>query len=258
MQPWQVIERFETREGPLELRRRGERDFLITISGRVLMTSVAHRSEDRLAELACEAVAARPRPRVLIGGLGMGYTLRAALDRLPPDAEVTMVELNARVVAWCEGPLAPLTKGAVRDRRVRVQVADVARVVGASPPGRFDAIVIDLYEGPHQATNRMTDPLYGAAAIERTWAALRMGGVWAVWSEEPDLAFESRLGAAGFAVRKERGGRGGRAHVVYLAEKRERRFVGEGRPPRERSSERASDDSRRPRPGRGGRSGRRS
>src|SRR3954447_3118560 len=122
MQPWRTIDRADTQEGPLELRQRGERDFLITIDGRILMTSVAHRSEDALAKLACARLAETPRPRVLVGGLGMGYTLRAALDCLPAGAQVVLVDLNAVVVRWCQGPLAALTAGAINDGRVTVQV----------------------------------------------------------------------------------------------------------------------------------------
>src|SRR5689334_5748220 len=99
--------------GPLELRRRGTHDFLITIGGRVVMTSASHRSEDALATLTCAALRARPRPRVLIGGLGMGYTLRAALNALPATAKLVVAELNPQVVAWCRGPLAVLTQSAV-------------------------------------------------------------------------------------------------------------------------------------------------
>ena len=214
VRPWQTVERVDTPQGPLELRQRGERDFLITIDGRILMTSVAHRSEDILAEVACAPLADAARPRVLVGGLGMGYTLRAALDRLPARAEVVVADLNPAVVRWCQGPLAPLTDGAVADRRVRVQIADVARLVGRAPAGSYDAVMLDLYEGPHQATQRPADPLYGAAALERTFAALRPGGIFAVWSEEVDRPFERRLAAAGFQVRTHRA-RGGRTHVVY-------------------------------------------
>lgn len=216
MQPWRTLQRVETPEGALELRQRGERDFLITIGGRILMTSVAHRSEDALADISCAPLARHPRPRVMVGGLGMGYTLRAALDRLPPRAQVLLVDLNAAVVEWCRGPLAPLTGGAVDDPRVRVEVEDVARVIGGAGPASYDAILLDLYEGPHQATHRHDDPLYGEAALARTGRALRPGGRFAVWSEEVDRPFERRLAAAGFEVQTHRT-RGGRTHVIYEA-----------------------------------------
>jgi spermidine synthase len=215
MQPWRTVDLVETSEGPLELRQRGERDFLITVGGRILMTSVAHRSEDLLAEIAC-APLATPRPRVLVGGLGMGYTLRAALDRLPAAAEVVLVDLNEAVVGWCRGPLAVLTESSIGDPRVTVQVADVAKVIAAAAPASYDAVLLDLYEGPHQATNHTNDPLYGAAALVRTRRILRPRGVFAIWSEEIDRPFERRLDAAGFAVKLHRA-RGGRTHVVYEA-----------------------------------------
>ena len=217
MKAWQTLERVETPEGRLELRQRGERDFLITIGGRVLMTSAAHRSEDDLAKLACAAMVRRPRPRVLLGGLGMGYTLRAALDHLPPGAEVTVVDLNPVVVEWCRGPLAPLTDSAVADRRVRIEIGDVAGAIAGARRGEQDAILLDLYEGPRALPAHARDPLYGAPAVASAWSALRAGGVLAVWAEEPDRAYPVRLRDAGFAVEvHEGGGRGGRAHVVYV------------------------------------------
>jgi spermidine synthase len=214
--PWQTIARVSTPDGALELRQRGAGDFLITIAGRVLMTSQARRSEEALATLPLRDRAPGMVRDVLVGGLGMGYTLRAALDVLPAEARVTVVELNADVADWCRGPLAPLTDAAVADPRVTVEVADVSVHLARAPRGRYDAILFDLYEGPHAATQTADDPLYGPAALARTHAALRPGGVFAVWSEEPDARFERRLGEAGFRVEKHRAGRGGRAHTVYL------------------------------------------
>jgi len=223
--PWVTLDRAETAEGLLELRRRGEDDFLITVGGRVLMASRAHRSEALLAEAACNRLAGRPRPRVLIGGLGMGFTLRAALDALPAPARVIVAELTPAVVAWCRGPLAALTGGAVDDHRVTVEVGDVAGLIaraareGAGAASRssrrFDAILLDLYEGPREAAGGEGDPFYSRHALETTRAALVPGGVFAVWSEEPDAAFERRLAAAGFKVERLRARRGPR-HVVYL------------------------------------------
>jgi spermidine synthase len=214
MRPWRTIDRTETPEGQLELRQRGEQDFLITIAGRVLMTSKAHRSEDELARLSCAALAGRAR--VLLGGLGMGHTLRAALDGLPSTGRITVVEISPRVVAWCRGPLAVLTDGATADHRVDVVVDDVAAVIARAPAGGYDAIILDLYEGPHEATRRAGDPLYGARAIERMQAAVAPGGVVAIWSEEADPHFEARLAAGEFRVERIRSGSGGRRHIIYL------------------------------------------
>ena len=132
----------------------------------------------------------------------MGYTLRAALDLLPADARVTVVELNPDVAAWCRGPLARLTAGAVDDPRVTIAVADVSDHLARAPRGSYDAILFDLYEGPHAATQSPDDPLYGPRGLVRARDALRPGGVFAVWSEEPDARFERRLADAGFRVEK--------------------------------------------------------
>lgn len=216
--PWRLVDSIDTDEGILELRQRGERDFLITVDNRVLMNSVANMSEIVLSELACEPLKGKQNPRVLVSGLGMGFTLKAALDNLPPQAEVVVAELNPIVVKWCQGPIAHLTDGALEDPRVTVVVGDVATVIrGAatkSEENRFDAIILDLYEGPYEA-----DYLFGAKALGVSSSALRSGGVLAVWSEDPDKAFEKRLQVARFSVNKQRPGRGGRKHVVYIATK---------------------------------------
>jgi spermidine synthase len=215
MVPWKTLATVATTEGALELRQRGDGGFLIVIAGRVLMTSNDRRSEQALASLACRGIAA-PRPRVLIGGLGMGYTVRAALDALPAAAEVVVAELTPEIETWCRGPLAALTGAALDDPRVRVVIGDVARTIAAAPRGHYHAILLDLYEGPHAATQRGDDPFYGGPALVRTRAALAAGGALAVWSEDPDEAFARRLASAGFEVDVHRLGKP-RRHVVYLA-----------------------------------------
>lgn len=218
--PWETLDRFDSDEGELELRRRGAREFLITARGRVLMNSAASRSETALAESACAELRGRPAPRVLIGGLGMGCTLRAALDALPAGATVIVAELHEAMVRWCRGPLAELTERAVDDPRVELRIGDVAREIGAAAAPsatRYDAVLLDLYEGPHPASQPRGHPHYGAAALARAHAALRPGGILAIWSEDPDPRFERALRRARFAVRLERPGRGGRRHAVYLA-----------------------------------------
>jgi spermidine synthase len=222
--PWETLEAADTPAGRLELRRRGEREYVITIGGRVLMNSAAHRTEAAAAELACGRLGDRPKPRVLIGGLGMGFTLRAALDALPRSARVVVAEIDPKIVAWCRGPLAELTGRAAADPRVRIEIADVASVITRAAregeKGRFDAIILDLYEGPRAAHGGGDAPLYGRQALERTRSALAPDGVLAVWSEDADAAFEKRLRAAGFAVEVQRPGKGGPRHVVYLAQGR--------------------------------------
>jgi spermidine synthase len=225
-QPWQTIDRIDRMDNVLELRRRGERDFLLLVNGRVLMNSSASRSEVALGEQACRMVAGRPRPRVLIGGLGMGFTLRAALDALPASAQVVVAELDPAVVTWCRGPLADLTQCAVTDPRVLVETDDVAAlIIAASRKGaeRYDAIVIDLYVGPSADSDPHFDPYYGSHALQTTAHALTPGGIFAIWGENPDAAFEKRLSAAGFTFERLRPGRGGLRHVVYVAKKKEMR-----------------------------------
>jgi spermidine synthase len=213
MQAWKTIESVDTDEGKLELRQRGAKDFLIVIDGRVLMTSAERRSEEALSTLALSTLASRA-PRVLIGGLGMAYTLRAALDVLPKTAQVIVAELTPAVAAWCKGPLAALTESAVTDPRVTVVIDDVSKVIGRAR-GEYDAILIDLYEGPNAATQAIDDPFYGKAALARTHAALVRNGVFSVWSEEADEGFAKRFAAAGFAVTTHRLG-SSRRHFVYL------------------------------------------
>lgn len=217
MTPWKVLETVTTSEGELQLRQRGG-EFLIVIDGRVLMTSTERLSEEALASLACASLRGVAAPRVLIGGLGMAYTLRAALDALPANAEVVVAELTPTVEAWCRGPLAVLTNGAAADPRVRIVIADVARVIAEAPPGHYHAIMLDIYEGPHAATQRDDDPFYGRAALARTRAALVPSGVFAIWSEESDDKF-LRLLSKDFDVSTHRRGRS-RAHVVYLGRRR--------------------------------------
>jgi spermidine synthase len=218
VQPWTTLATVATDEGALELRRRADGAFLILIGGRVLMTSNDRRSEQALATLACRAIAA-PRPRVLIGGLGMAYTVRAALDALPAAAELVVAELTPAIAAWCRGPLAPLTGAALDDPRVEVVIGDVAQLIADAPRGRYHAILLDLYEGPHAATQRGDDPFYSRAALARTRDALAPGGVFAVWSEDPDPPFAQRFAAAGFDVATHRLGKP-RRHVVYLGRRR--------------------------------------
>ncbi len=217
----EVIARAETDDGLLELVRRADGAYLILHGGRVLMNSAQNRSEVVLGELAARAVADRTAPRVLVGGLGMGLTLRAVLAILPRRAEVLVAELNPVVVSWCEGPLAPLNGAALDDPRVRLQIGCVAAVLAAARAAggtrRFDAVLFDLYEGPRTATQGADDPLYGRAAIGAARGALCSDGVFAVWGEAPDAPFEARLKRAGFTVSRHRPGRGGHRHVVYLA-----------------------------------------
>jgi len=220
--PWLTIDSDNTADGLLELRQRSDSHFLITINGRVLMNSHANRSETLLSKLACTSMKNKKDPTVLIGGLGMGCTLKAALDELPGNARVVVAELNPIVVKWCRGPIATLTSGAVNDPRVTIEIADVASMIRSSAmkggDNRFDAIILDLYEGPFEAAKERGDYVYGDTALEISGSALMPGGVFAVWSEDPDRAFERRLVHAGFSFKQHRPGKGNR-HVAYIAKK---------------------------------------
>jgi spermidine synthase len=218
MKPWKTLGSVATAEGALELRQRGEKEFLLVIDGRVLMTSQERRSEERLATAALAQIKT-PAPRVLIGGLGMAYTLRAALDVLPGGAQIEVAELSPAVAEWCRGPLAVLTNDAAGDPRVRVILGDVSRVIRDAAPGSYDAILLDLYEGPHAASQRGDDPFYGPGALARSHAALAPGGALAVWSEDPDDSFLRRFRKAGFEVNVDRSG-SSRVHLVYLGVRR--------------------------------------
>ncbi len=217
--PWVTLARASSADGGFELRQRGE-EYLLTLDGRVLMSSSARRSEEALGRLGCEGVAGRSSPRVLVAGLGMGFTLRAALDALPQGAEVVVAELHDAVVDWCRGPLRDASADALADARVALRLVDVREPIrtaaaGSEPP--FDAILLDLHQGPHPAGDGPDHPHYGRAALAAAHRALTREGVLGIWSEDPDAAFVRALERAGFRVRVERPGRGGRRHAVYLA-----------------------------------------
>ncbi|MEE2899591.1 MAG: spermidine synthase [Gemmatimonadota bacterium] len=214
--PWQTLDKKETSDGLLELRKRSKDDFLILIGGRVLMNSRASRSEEVLGIKTCSEL--QSGARILVGGLGMGITLRAVLNSTPPDVTITVAELHPAIVEWCRGPLAPLTEAAVLDPRVETKIADVAECIRHAPSDgdTYDAIVLDLFEGPHSRTDEKGDPFYGSKALERTRNALTPGGVLGVWSEAPDESFRRRLEAQGFRTETHRTGRGGLRHWVVL------------------------------------------
>lgn len=219
--PWKTLATVPAAEGPLELRQRGD-DFLIVIGGRVLMNSFARHSEEELARLGIAAIPGRPNPTILVSGLGMGFTLRAALDAAPAGARIIVVEIDPQIVEWCKGPLGRATSHALDDPRVELVVEDVAAVIKQRQPGKLDAILLDLYEGPNAASQRRDDPFYSPAALERSRMALSRGGVLGVWAEDADLPFAKRFATAGFDVTTHAIGRGGRKHIVYLGRRRER------------------------------------
>jgi spermidine synthase len=212
---WTTLARVATPRGELALRRRGDGDFLIALAGRVIMTSAAHGSETLLGQAVCAGLPRRPRPRLLISGLGMGYTLRAALDALPRGARVEVAELEPAVIDWCRGPLAPGAGSPLDDPRVRVACEDVAAPLARAGSGagpRYDGIALDLFQGPAGDD----DPIFGTAGLARLRAALAEDGVLAVWSERRDARFEQRLRRAGLSGERLAPQQGELRHAVYV------------------------------------------
>lgn len=205
--------------GELRLKQRGT-EFSIMLGANELMNSRLSGSEEALARLACARLGGRPAPHLLIGGLGMGFTLRAALAELPGDARVTVAELVPEVVAWARGPMAGVFEGCLDDPRVTVRETDVADLIRPAKAA-YDAILLDVDNGPEGLSRKANDALYDHSGLAAARVALRPGGVLAVWSSAPDAGFARRLGQAGFSVeetraRARRGG-GGARHVIWLA-----------------------------------------
>lgn len=207
--------------GEIRLFSEGEHFSIKLAGGGDLMSTRTHGSEDALARIACAAIAGRPEPRVLIGGLGMGFTLAAALVQLGPDASVVVAEIVPEVVDWNRGILGAHAEYPLRDARVDVRVADIAELLRGSAKA-YDAIVLDVDNGPGGLTLKDNDWLYSIAGLGTAHGALRTGGVLAVWSAHPDPAFTTRLRHAGFEVHEQvvraHANKGAR-HRVWLARK---------------------------------------
>jgi spermidine synthase len=222
MLPWEALDRAQLPDGGmLTLHRRGE-EYVIRVDGQDLMGSRMHGSEELLAQKGCAHLTQVRGARVLIGGLGMGFTLRAALDVLPADAVVDVVELVPAVVRWNRGPLAHLAGGPLDDARVRVHEADVAHVL-AAPASRYHVVLLDVDNGPAGLTSPSNEGLYGEGGLARAASALERGGLLAVWSAADDPRFTARLRRAGFDPRIERvraRGHAGPRHVLWFAQRR--------------------------------------
>ncbi|CAN7611151.1 spermidine synthase [Bosea sp. LjRoot9] len=223
MIPWTLIDSAKLPgQGELRLKRRGS-EFSIMLGTIELMNSRLSGSEEALATLACAQLRDAPQPQILIGGLGMGFTLRAALQVLGPGASVELAELVPEVVAWAKGPMAEVFAGCLDDPRVSVTVTDVGAAIAAAP-ARYDAILLDVDNGPEGLTIPANDGLYSDAGLHVARQALRPGGVLAVWSQGPDRRFTQRLRQAGFSVEEKmvraHKGRSGARHVIWLAARR--------------------------------------
>ena len=208
-------------EGELRLMQRGA-EFSIFAGSTELMSSRLSGSEEALATMSCSRLRDRPQPHVLIGGLGMGFTLRAALGALGPDAAVTVAELVPEVVAWAHGPLAGVHGESLSDRRVTVFEGNVSAMI-AGGRSRYDAILLDVDNGPEGLMLKSNDDLYDAYGLREAHAALRPGGVLAVWSSAPNPTFARTLHAVGYGVEEQRvwakGRPGGARHVIWFATK---------------------------------------
>lgn len=194
-------------------------ELAIRVDGRELMSSRMHGSEDALADLGCAPVEGRADVRVLVGGLGMGFTLAAALRRVGPEGRVVVAELVPAIVRWNRGLLGHVAGHPLADPRASIHEGDVGEAIRAAPDA-WDAILLDVDNGPKGLTRPSNDWLYGWHGLAAAHAALRPGGVLAVWSAAPDVAFTRRMQRADFEVEvvpvRARGEKGGRQHVVWV------------------------------------------
>lgn len=221
MIPWKLLDTTfvpgTTQE--LSLHRRGN-EFSIRVNGADLMNSRMHGSEEALAELGCAGLVKVVEPRVLVGGLGMGFTLAATLGYLGVSGRVVVAELVPAVVSWSRGPLSECAGNPLADERVTVREMDVALVLKAEKDA-YDAVLLDVDNGPEGLTRSANDWLYGKAGLHSAFQALRAGGVLAVWSAAPDESFTKRLVGTGFQVEEKtvraRGAKGGTPHIIWLA-----------------------------------------
>lgn len=199
-----------------------ENHFSISIdTGGQLMNTIEHASEDALARLTCCKLADRPRPRVLIGGLGMGFTLAAALRHLDDNAEVVVAELVPQVVNWNRGPLGEHAGNPLEDIRTQVRVGDVSKIMKAER-NSYDAILLDVDNGPEGLTRKKNNWLYSMDGLTEAYSALRPGGILAVWSSSADRTFMQRLRKIGYEVKQVRvraAGKKGDLHAIWLAQR---------------------------------------
>ena len=221
MIPWIQIDKVQVpgAEVELSLMRRGT-EFSMKLGQNELMNSRLSGSEQALATLSCKRIEGVKQPCILIGGLGMGFTLRAALAVLGAEARIIVAELVPSVIAWARGPMAELFGGSLTDPRAEIREADVADVIGSSPSA-FDAVLLDVDNGPEGLIRKANDALYDLKGLKAIYRALRPGGVLAVWSSGPNPAFTKRLASAGFEVNevavRATTKRSGARHLIWFA-----------------------------------------
>ena len=221
--PWKLLDSapIPGNAGELQLYQRDAEFSISIVGGGVLMSTWAHRSEDALAELACRKIAGRSRPRVLIGGLGMGFTLAAALRHLGDNGEVEVAELVPAVVAWNRRYLGEYAGHPLRDARATVREGDVARILKTARQA-YDAILLDVDNGPEGLARKKNDWLYTTDGLTAAYRALRPAGVLAVWSAGADRDFTARLEKVGFEVKEAREWEHDNKealHTIWLAER---------------------------------------
>jgi spermidine synthase len=218
--PWKLLDTAQIPGGgELRLKQRGT-EYVIMLGTIDLMNSRLSGSEEALGTIACERLAGLEKPRILIGGLGMGFTLRAVLAKAAARAEIIVAELVPSVVAWAKGPMAELFGESLQDPRVSIVVEDVGHSIRSAPKG-FDAILLDVDNGPEGLTRLGNDALYEKPGLNAAHIALRPGGILAVWSSSGDKSFTKRLRTAGFVVDEVRvrahRGQSGARHTIWFA-----------------------------------------
>jgi spermidine synthase len=219
--PWCLLDSAKVPggEGNLRLMQRGQ-EFSIRLDHYELMNSRLSGSEEALAAIACDRIKSRKAPRILVGGLGMGFTLRAALASLGPDASVTVAELVPAVIKWAGGPMIDVFGSSLADPRVSIREADVGALIRSSA-SHFDAILLDVDNGPDGLTRKANDALYDLPGLRAARQALRTGGVLTIWSAKPDPKFTLRLRKTNFDVDvlevPAGGSRGGKKHIIWIA-----------------------------------------
>ncbi|MHA6685884.1 polyamine aminopropyltransferase [Mesorhizobium sp. A556] len=219
MIPWVQLDAAPLPEGgELRLKQRGS-EFSIMLGTNELMNSRLSGSEEALASLTCERIRGRTASKILIGGLGMGFTLRAALAALGSDAGITVAELVPAVVAWARGPMTAVFGTCLDDPRVSIRETDVGLLIRAEPAA-WDVILLDVDNGPEGLTREANDALYDPRGLSQAHTALKAGGVLAVWSSAPNAGFTRRLTRTGFTVEEvgiRANGKRGARHTIWLA-----------------------------------------
>ena len=224
MIPWLLIDSAVVPGAEVELRlkRRGD-EFSMMLGDNELMNSRLSGSDEALATLTCRRIESVKRPNILIGGLGMGFTLRAALEVLGPEARIIVAELVPSVIAWARGPMAQLFGDSLSDPRASIREADAVDVI-RSHDSAFDAILLDVDNGPEALIRKANNSLYDLKGLKTIYRALRPNGVLAIWSSGPNSAFTKRLGDAGFEVNevnvRATARRKGVRHLIWFATKR--------------------------------------